>query len=108
MPGCTTVVNVATHRCDVRIDRTTKWGNRNRIGHNGIKTREEAIAAYRADILARPDLLAALHELDGLRLGCHCKPKACHGDVLVELIEEMNAKNPVRKEAVQRFLFDGH
>ena len=25
--------------------------------------------------------------LRGKRLGCVCKPKACHGDVLVELIE---------------------
>ena len=26
-------------------------------------------------------------ELDGKILGCHCKPKRCHGDVLVDVIE---------------------
>lgn len=30
--------------------------------------------------------MAALPELKG-RLGCWCKPEACHGDVLVELLE---------------------
>jgi hypothetical protein len=26
-------------------------------------------------------------ELDGRTLGCWCKPLACHGDILVELLE---------------------
>lgn len=26
-------------------------------------------------------------ELEGKNLGCWCKPEACHGDILVELIE---------------------
>lgn len=29
-----------------------------------------------------------LQELSGKRLGCWCKPKACHGDVLVKLFNE--------------------
>ena len=33
-------------------------------------------------------ILENLHTLKGKRLGCFCKPFACHGDVLVELIEE--------------------
>ena len=32
-----------------------------------------------------------LSELKGKRLGCWCKPAPCHGDVLVELIEEMES-----------------
>ena len=28
-----------------------------------------------------------LLSLDGKRLGCYCKPKPCHGDVLVELVK---------------------
>lgn len=31
-----------------------------------------------------------LLELKGKRLGCWCKPAPCHGDVLVELIEELS------------------
>ncbi|CAO77777.1 conserved hypothetical protein [Pseudomonas virus Yua] len=50
-------------------------------------SRAEAIARYRAWIVTQPELLAALPALRGKRLGCVCKPKACHGDVLVELIE---------------------
>jgi hypothetical protein len=29
---------------------------------------------------------ADLHELKDKRLGCYCKPLACHGDVYVELL----------------------
>jgi hypothetical protein len=71
---------------DVRIDRWTKWGNPFRINVDG--TREEVISAYEKWIKAQPHLLAALSELKGKRLGCWCKPQACHGDVLVKLINE--------------------
>ena len=30
-----------------------------------------------------------LEELEGKTLGCWCKPKTCHGDVLVELVNDM-------------------
>jgi predicted RNA methylase len=33
--------------------------------------------------------MAALPELVGKRLGCHCKPLPCHGDVLIKLLEEL-------------------
>ncbi|OGT54325.1 MAG: hypothetical protein A3E01_15280 [Gammaproteobacteria bacterium RIFCSPHIGHO2_12_FULL_63_22] len=72
------------HLYDVSISRPSKWGNPFVIGRDGA--REEVIAKYREYILGRPDLLAALPELRGKRLGCWCAPKACHGDVLVELL----------------------
>jgi hypothetical protein len=68
------------------IDRTTYWGNPYHIGPDG--TRPEVIAKYRAYILKDPRRLASLSELEGKVLGCWCKPKPCHGDVLVELIEQ--------------------
>jgi hypothetical protein len=37
-------------------------------------------------MLMKPDLLAAIPELTGKYLCCWCKPEACHGDVLVELL----------------------
>ena len=50
-------------------------------------SREEAIEKYRDYILDSPELIEALPELKGKRLGCFCKPKlACHGDVLAELV----------------------
>lgn len=72
---------------DVNIGRPGKWGNPFVLGRDG--TREEVIEKYREYILEQPKLLSSLHELKGLRLGCpgNCKPRACHGDVLVELLE---------------------
>ena len=72
---------------DVYIGRPSKWGNPFAIGRHG--TREEVIAEYRCWIQTRPALLAALPELKGKRLGCWCKPAACHGDVLAELAESL-------------------
>lgn len=34
-------------------------------------------------------LLNDLHELKGKTLGCFCSPLACHGDVLVELVNQL-------------------
>ena len=45
--------------------------------------RAEVIRKYRRYLFTRPDLLAALPELTGQRLGCFCAPQACHADVLI-------------------------
>lgn len=63
----------------------SKWGNPFPLA---MGSRADVIAAYREHLLASPDLLAALPELRGKRLGCWCAPKACHGDVLVALLKE--------------------
>lgn len=58
----------------------------------GVLGRAEAIEKYKKYIIARlkaePGLTAALVALRGKRLGCWCCPEACHGDVLVELINK--------------------
>jgi Domain of unknown function (DUF4326) len=74
------VFSIRSGKFDVRIDRTTKWGNPFRIGEHG--TREEVIAKYEEYLLATPRLLRMLPELKGKRLGCWCAPNPCHGDVL--------------------------
>ena len=51
-----------------------------------VASRDEAIESYRDWILNQPQLLNDLHELKGKTLGCFCKPKICHGDILVELV----------------------
>lgn len=78
----TTVVHSSREPFDVYIGRGTKWGNPFRM--KGL-SRHEVIDRYREWIKRQPQLLADLHELKGKRLGCHCKPMACHGDVLAEL-----------------------
>jgi hypothetical protein len=75
----------------------SKWANPFTIGDDG--TRDEVLAKFRAYLLARPDLLAALPELKGKTLFCWCKPDACHGDVLAELAEGNAGQNgPAARE----------
>ena len=82
----TKVVNCNTEYYDVYIGRPSKWGNPFKIGVDG--TRKEVIQKYRNYIISNKELMDSLHELEGKILGCYCKPKSCHGDVLVELIEK--------------------
>jgi hypothetical protein len=86
----TRVVHCKREPCDVYIGRPSKWGNPFRVGPDG--TRQEVIAKYRAWIVQQPKLMRALSELAGKTLGCWCKPEACHGDVLVELIERLEKR----------------
>lgn len=89
----TTLVNIAkTQEYDVYIGRGSKWGNpysskKSKFKVMMVETEKEAMDMYRKHILNSPKLLNDLHELKGKRLGCFCKPKACHGDILIELIE---------------------
>jgi len=80
------VVRCKRESYDVYIGRGSKWGNPFKIGEHG--DRSEVIRKYKAYILEKPELLAALPELYGKILGCWCSPKACHGDVLIELCEK--------------------
>ena len=82
----TTVVNIHQEPYDVLICRPSKWGNPFEITDKC--PRELALAKYEVHIRRRPDLIAALPELAGKRLGCHCHPLPCHGDVLVRLLHE--------------------
>ena len=92
----TRVVNKYKESYDIYIGRGSKWGNPfTHISDKKTKadfivdTREQAIESYRDWILNQPQLLKALHELEGKTLGCFCNPKECHGDVLVELVNKL-------------------
>ena len=97
----TTVVNKRYQKYDIYIGRGSKWGNP--YTHMKGKTkaeflvgsREEAIEKYEEWIRQQPNLLADLHELKNKRLGCFCRPHHCYGDVLVELIEEMDREKEI-------------
>ena len=84
----TQVVNKYRDPYDVYIGRGSKWGNPFRIGIDG--TREDVIKQYRDWIQTQPHLLNSLEELRGKTLGCFCSPQACHGDILVELLNNDN------------------
>lgn len=85
-----TVVHVRKSPFDVYIGRTghgfvnTGWGNPFVVGRDGEVG--ECVLKYEQWIQIQPQLMARLHELRGKRLGCWCKPRACHGDVLARLV----------------------
>lgn len=81
------VVHIKKESFDVYIGRPGMWGNPFEIGRDG--TREEVITKYRNWILSQPNLLLQVYKLDGKVLGCWCAPQACHGDVLLELLEHI-------------------
>lgn len=90
------VVHCKKEEYDVYIGRPSKWGNpfshkENTKAKYLVSSREEAVDAYEDWILNGEGqyLLEDLHELKGKTLGCWCKPKECHGDILVKLVKEI-------------------
>lgn len=88
----TRVVNCKTNEYDVLIDRTTEYGNPFKIGKDG--NRDQVIKKFADNC---PDDLD-LYPLVGKRLGCHCKPLDCHGDVYIEKIRKQYGKLNVPPE----------
>ena len=90
----TVVVNLRTEEYDVYIGRAGKgekgtFGNpfdERRFGRDGCieKFEEYFLRRIKDDGVFRDKVLA----LKGKRLGCFCKPKQCHGDVIVRWLEE--------------------
>lgn len=87
----TKVVNVdkgAAH--DIYIGRGSDWGNPYALGFDG--DRDEVIRKYQYDFergflkRSKEDAL----RLKGKILGCHCKPAACHGDVLANYLNSLD------------------
>lgn len=85
----TRVVNIHAEPYDVLIDRTTIYGNKYRLFVDG--TRLNVIKKFRVDLIRRmkrsKSFTEKVYALKGKRLGCHCKPLPCHGDVYVEILE---------------------
>lgn len=78
---------------DVYIGRGTLWGNPYQIGKEG--TRDEVIAKFAYDFEKRflklPEKFDEnIEKLRGKTLGCHCKPAACHGDVIANYLNSQD------------------
>lgn len=109
LPKKPTIVHLNKSRCDLVIDRRTKWGNPFTLDHviteedanvlgdpsriGETVTRDECIDLFKNYLKHNEELLASLSELDNLVLGCWCKPKRCHGDAIVEIWLEERNKN---------------
>ena len=81
------VVNLRKEKHTVYIGRGSIFGNPYKIGIDG--TREEVINLYRHYITQNLEAYKAICNLpkDSI-LGCYCKPKDCHGDIIVELYNQ--------------------
>lgn len=83
------VVNRYKSTFDVYIGRGSKWGNPFPINEAIGDTREKVIEAYREYLYMCMDegflKIDDFLELSGKTLGCYCKPKACHGDIIIEV-----------------------
>ncbi len=68
------------------------WCNKYKVGTKpGEHTREDAIRLYEKDLRERlksPEVKAEFLTLKGKNLGCWCHPEACHGDVILKLLQE--------------------
>lgn len=78
---------------DVYIGRGTLWGNPYQMGKEG--TRDEVIAKFAYDFEKRflklPEKFDEnIEKLRGKTLGCHCKPAACHGDVIASYLNSQD------------------
>ena len=89
----TKIINLKKEKYDIYIGRGSKWGNpfshlNGTLAKYKVKSRNESIECYKNWILFGDGkyLLDELDELDNKVLGCFCKPKKCHGDILIELI----------------------
>jgi hypothetical protein len=70
-----------------------------------VETEEESMIRYEAWLRERlakePGLRQKVLKLDGHELVCYCKPRPCHGDIIVKLIEELkNVIHPSEDAAV--------
>lgn len=87
------VVNIRTckppwgQEGDVKIDRTTKWGNPFHMQNDSDFERNRVCNAY--ELYFPQSGLNIVELLHAKRLGCWCKPKRCHGDYLKKRIEEI-------------------
>ena len=80
---------------DAYIGRGTPWGNPYHVGkQEGQYERDEAIDKYRThfeeNILGDESKRRGLVGLRGMRLACHCKPLACHGDVIAGYLNSLD------------------
>ncbi len=65
----------------------SKWSNPFSVKKYG---RDDCLVMYKEYILKNTELLNQLGELEGKELGCWCYPAKCHGDILIEILNDKN------------------
>jgi len=83
------VVNLKKEKYDLYIGRGTVWGNPFVIGKDG--TREEVINKFEKIARTNSALIQFIKDLpENIILGYYCKPKACHGDIIIKIWKELH------------------
>ena len=81
-----------SEKADVKIDRPSILGNPFKDN-----TREENIQQYKSYLWNCIQVVDELNRLATLsnetKLGCHCKPKDCHGDIVLKAIDYLKSRN---------------
>lgn len=90
----TLVVNLNKSEYDVYIGRSGKGNYKGQEGYFGNPfkhtNRDIAIKFFKDYFYNRietdPEFKEEVLKLKGKKLGCYCKPKSCHGDIIAEYL----------------------
>lgn len=89
------VVNKYKEDYDIYIGRGSLWGNPYVIGVDG--DRDQVIEKFRQllwrNLKSGKVTKDMLLSLKNKKLGCFCKPLACHGDVIVSAVNWADSEN---------------
>jgi len=92
------VVNKRKEKHTHYIGRGSIFGNPFKIGGANNYTREDVIVKYEQWLRMKLKSLVwlsplgqAIYDLpESAVLGCFCKPKACHGDIIIKIWKELH------------------
>jgi len=95
----TRVVHCNKEPYDVYIGRPSEWGNpythikdKSTLAEYVVRNREEAVRKYKDWLLSQHHLMEKIESLRGKTLGCWCSPKSCHGDIIIEVLNDIQAR----------------
>lgn len=91
-----TPILVNRHKCktfDLYIGRGSIWGNDNKVDLGKGHTRQIVVEMYRQDMYRKLENGAIKIEdflaLSGKTIACSCAPLVCHGDVIIDIFNEI-------------------
>ena len=84
------VVNKYNSEFDINIQRGTLFGNPFSVEEYGPDQAISKFKVYFYDLIKTKQITKNhLEVLRGMRLGCTCHPKPCHGDIIVEVVNKV-------------------
>ena len=81
----------------------SKWQNPYHVVRFGI---DQSLILYEERVRNTPELMNKICKLKGMEMGCCYKPKNCHGDILIKLYKEYEAKQIERMWCQEELTID--